>query len=128
MRRITGDKSGGTFLAFIVLLAFISIVAWAVGTHTIIRTDREVFWIEKPFFGLDRIYVDTRGWDVMDYLSEPAIAKALVARGYKTGHKQKDPFFVKPEDVGGRVENALEKARDKIGEITEHIGQKIKTD
>ena len=120
------NRRGRACLPLVILLALIGICIWFCGTHTVIRAEKSLFWIEKPYFGLDKIYVDVRDWDMMDYLSHPDIAKELARRGIEQrrdeGHKEQTGENL-PQKLGRECEEALEKARDITQDLTERLGR-----
>lgn len=120
------NNRGGALLGVIVLLALIAIAGWFAGAHTVIRTDKEIFWTQKDYFGFDKVYADTRTWNVVDYMENPDVTGALVSRGYKDLKMNMSGDEDSGTNMGDQLRGIYHDTAQKAGDFVDGLKDKSK--
>lgn len=73
-------------------------------THHIVRTAEGFKVVSKSPGSLDKIYVDTRSWGAVDYISNRDVVQALARAGYEQSRQQAEQSLKNSRDT---IEKAL---------------------
>lgn len=74
----------------LVLLFFVAggVCVYLAGSHHLVRTKDDFFFIEKEEFGFDDVVVDSRKWSPLDWLKQPHISAGVARK--KWSHFKED--------------------------------------
>ena len=100
-------KRGVIYVVLAIVIIAAGGITWFIGSHTVICTEKEYVFAQKEKFAFEKNYVDVRQWTILDYISNPEIAQALIANGYKELQEEMDK-----SEVNAKTNEVLNK---KIG-------------
>ena len=82
-------------------------------THHIVRTTDGIKCVSKVQSSFDKIYVDTRAWGAVDYVTNRDVLEALSRAGFEQSRRQGQQAL---EDTRGALEKALADAKREMDE------------